>query len=171
MTSLPIPRSTIFNPSVLPLSGVSRMFKTATLACAALALAGCAGLNSANSVDQQVRATENEVIAAQIDAALARVSDQPMWSNGMDNRAAFASFATEHINVSYQGDAANLLKAIAAARGLGFSVTGPQPHIPIFVFVETNGQPYIDFLTDLDRQFGQRADIVLGDTKLELRYR
>lgn len=107
----------------------------------------------------------------QLERALKRVQDQPRWSSSLDDRAAFASFNTNAVSVSFQGSAADILKAIAASRGLGFKITGPQPHIPIFVFVHSKDQPFEEFLRDLDKQFGQRASIVWTDTDFELRYR
>ena len=62
------------------------------------------------------------------------------------------------------------MKAIAAARGKTFKVTGPQPHMPIFVFVEAKEVGFTDFMRDLDKQFGQRAQVVLTDNSIELNY-
>lgn len=110
-------------------------------------------------------------IGKQIDEALKRVSDQPRWASSLDDRASFASFNTDKVNVSYQGSAEDLMRAVAASRGESFKVTGPKPHIPIFVFVEVVDLPFDDFLRDLSKQFGQRADIVRTDEGFEIRYR
>jgi len=134
-------------------------------------LAGCAHVSLKPSATTSAQSAQQEAVAMQLDAAMQRVKDQPRWSESMDSRAQFASFATNAVSVSYQGSAASLLKAIAAARGKSFKVTGPSPHLPIFVFVKTKGQPYTDFMRDLEKQFGQRAEIVLTDTVIELRYR
>jgi len=132
-------------------------------------LAGCA-----SAPQPAVRSEAQAVQIAldqQLDAAIARVSEQPRWTSSLEDRAGFASFNTDAVSISYQGSAADILKAIAASRGMSFAVTGPQPHLPIFVFVETSKQPFEDFLRDLDKQLGQRADIVWKDTAFELRYR
>ena len=110
-------------------------------------------------------------LSHQIDSALKRVSDQPRWASSLDDRASFASFNTNEVSVSYQGSAADLMKAVAASRGESFKVTGPQPHTPIFVFVETENQPFNEFLRDLSLQFGQRADIARTNSGFEIRYR
>jgi len=110
-------------------------------------------------------------MSQQLDAAIARVSGQPRWTSSLDDRASFASFNSDAVSVSYQGSAADLLKAVAASRGVSFSVTGPQPHLPIFVFIEANGQPFEEFLSDLHKQLGQRAGVVWADNAFELRYR
>lgn len=145
------------------------------LAAAALTVfaAGCSTISPPkyNPAVKSVEHAEEIALGAQIDAAVKRMGDQPHWATSLDDRAAFASFASEGVSVSYQGSAADLLKAIAAARGLSFKVTGPKPHIPIFVFVEAVDQPFEDFLRDLNKQFGQRADVVWADKAFELRYR
>lgn len=136
----------------------------------AVLLAGCAHSPLAPAISSEQQA-QNIAMQHQIDAALGRVNDLPRWSKSLDDRAAFASFASDRVSVSYQGSAADLLKAIAAARNLSFKVTGSSPHMPIFVFVEAVDQPFEDFLRDLNAQFGQRADIVWTDVAFELRYR
>lgn len=136
---------------------------------ALLALAGCAGVDNAGI--QSEREAQQAALSAQLDAAISRVNKQPRWSSSLDDRASFASFNTDAVSVSYQGSAADLLQAVASSRGKGFKVTGPTPRVPIFVFVETKDQPFIDFLKDLDKQLGQRADVVWTDVGFELRYR
>lgn len=131
-------------------------------------LAGCQTTSPLSGSAQEAKQL---VIEQQIDDALKRVSDQPRWASSLDDKASFASFNTDSVNVSYQGSAADLLKAVAASRGEAFKVTGPQPHTPIFVFVETEGQDFKEFLQDLSTQFGQRADAVWSNIGFELRYR
>jgi len=145
-----------------------------TLKIASLSLVLLISACATNTPTASIRSEEDALriaLNSQIDAAIARVSEQPQWSSSLDERASFASFNSDAVSVSFQGSAADLLKAIAASRGLSFAVTGPQPHLPIFVFVETKGQAFEDFLRDLDKQFGQRADVVWTDTSFELRYR
>lgn len=147
--------------------------KTAAIFLASVFITGC--VTTKPLMDEQMLSKTEQAQAAalnaQIDAALQRVADQPRWSSSIEDRAAFASFNTDEVNVSYQGAAADLLTAVAASRGKTFKITGPAPRIPIFVFVETKNQSFEEFLGDLDKQFGGRADAVLGDHHLELRYR
>lgn len=133
-----------------------------------LALVGCQAVGPSITAEKQAM---DIAINQQIDAALKRVGDQPRWSSSLDDRASFASFNTDAVNVSYQGSAADLMTAVAASRGEGFKVTGPQPQTPIFVFVETKDLPFEDFLRDLSKQFGQRADIIRTIEGFEIRYR
>lgn len=147
--------------------------KTLAVLTVGLMMSGCVATKPEMGNDMLSASEKAQAAAlnAQIDAALQRVADQPRWSSSLEDRAAFASFNTNEVNVSYQGSAADLLTAIAASRGKKFKITGPNPRIPIFVFVETKNQPFESFLRDLNKQFGGRADVVLGDHHLELRYR
>lgn len=135
-----------------------------------LAISGCASTRLDPSVKSEQQA-QKIALGQQLDEAIARVNKQPRWATSLDDRASFASFNTNAVSVSYQGSAADLLKAVAASRGMSFKVTGPTPHVPIFVFVEAEKQPFDEFLRDLDKQFGQRAHVVWGDDAFELRYR
>lgn len=156
---------------------LAHTFKSLLVSASVVILAGCATtgqngsmINPATGKNADQKA-QHAALNAQIDAALQRVSEQPRWASSLDDRAAFASFNTNSVNVSYQGSAADLLTAIAASRGKSFKITGPAPHVPIFVFVETKDQQFEEFMRDLSRQFGQRADVVLADSHVELRYR
>ena len=144
----------------------SKVFITAIFS---LCLAGCVTNTAPAKTDAEL--AQERAVASQLDAALARVNNQPRWSSSLDDKASFASFASNAVNVSYQGSAADLMRAVAAARGMGFKVTGTTPHIPIFVFVAAKDEPFEDFLRDLDAQLGQRASIVWRDKSFELRYR
>lgn len=132
----------------------------------ALFLSACAG-----PTPEQIDADRQIKVVAALKKAIDAVSQQPSWSDSADAQAARASFTTNVINVSFQGNAEELLTEFAKARGLRFAVTGPQPRMPIFIFVDARGQNPDNFLTDVDKQLGQRADVVLGDTTMELRYR
>ena len=79
------------------------------------------------------------------------------------------------ITLNYSGDAATLLRQIAAARGLEFKITGPQPRMPLFLVLNVTRAPLFDFLREVGGQFGQRADVAPINGKysngIELRYR
>lgn len=134
-----------------------------------LFLSGCAAFNK--PVEQPVKSDYEIAIEKELDAAIKRVAAQPRWSATMDDKAQFASFASDSISVSYQGDVIELMKAVASARGRTFSVTGPSPRPPVFIFMDAKEMTFENFLRDIDKQLGQRADIAVGDDYLEVRYR
>lgn len=133
-------------------------------------LAGCSSLPMQSGNSNAVPESEQHVRDA-LQRTLVRVQQTPAWSNGADRQAPRPDFTSDLISVSWQGDASVLLAEVAKQRGLKFRVTGPTPRMPIFVFVDVNGMPYLDFLRDVGLQFGQRAHVVLGDESLEIRYR
>jgi hypothetical protein len=72
---------------------------------------------------------------------------------------------------AYQGDAANLISRVAKARGLSFKVNGPEPRLPLFVAIDVSDVTLEEFLNQVGHQFGQRADLVLANSHIEIRYR
>lgn len=112
-----------------------------------------------------------KAVRLQLEGAVGRVQSQPTWSDAADNAAPRPNFASDSISVAWQGDAAVFLNEVARQRLLKFTVTGPQPRMPIYIFVNASRMAYLDLLLDVDKQFGQRANVVLGDGYIELRYR
>lgn len=112
-----------------------------------------------------------KAVRLQLEGALGRVQSQPNWSDAADNAAPRPNFASDSISVAWQGDAAVFLNEVARQRFLKFTVTGPQPRMPIYIYVNATQTAYLDLLRDVDKQFGQRANVVLGDGYMELRYR
>lgn len=72
---------------------------------------------------------------------------------------------------SYQGDAAILLKRIAAANGKGFDITGTEPRLPLFVHVHAVNKDLRAVLADIGSQFGGRADLVLTPSQILIQYK
>jgi defect-in-organelle-trafficking protein DotD len=115
-------------------------------------------------------------VAQRIDQGLAKVSQLPDFTRGADQAskppaAALGGAAAATVTVTYLGEAAVMLRSVATARGKQFRVTGPKPHLPLMVQVRAVNVPYEEFLKDLGLQFGQRADLVLSDGHIEIRYR
>lgn len=77
----------------------------------------------------------------------------------------------ERMSLAFAGHAADMLRPLAAARGLTFKVVGPQPHLPLFVVVDQKDATFEEVLRDVAAQFGQRAQLALTDTAVEIRYR
>jgi hypothetical protein len=106
-----------------------------------------------------------------LEQALNRVERLPAGTASADAKAAPAVTKGQSISLNYAGEGKSLLKQIAAARGLGFHVRGSQPHLPLFVIVDLKDVSLEEFLTDVGAQFGQRADLVLTNSAIEVRYR
>lgn len=82
-----------------------------------------------------------------------------------------AHFSWDRVEVDYFGDAAVLLRQMAQGVGMQFAITGPAPHLPIFVQVSSKGERMDEVLRKMALQLGGRADIAVRDTVIELRYR
>lgn len=71
----------------------------------------------------------------------------------------------------YQGDAATLLRRIAAANGKAFEVLGTEPRLPLFVHVHAVNKDLRSVLADIGSQFGGRADLVLTHSHIQIQYK
>lgn len=75
----------------------------------------------------------------------------------------------DNITVIWNGPAPELLKKIAEAKGLKFAVMGRV--LPIPLTLEQVNVPFVQLLENVGVQLGDRADVVLKQDALELRYR
>ena len=136
----------------------------ATYAIAALALSGC--------TTPPVAAPQVNEVGDALEQAMSRVDTMPAHAKSMDTKAKDATLKGGLITIrSYQNEAAQLLSKVAAARGLKFSVQGPEPRLPLFVSIDVENVTFEAFLSTVGLQFGQRADIVLTNGAIEIRYR
>jgi len=106
-----------------------------------------------------------------IEAALKRADSLPAHTRSASAPAPAAVTAGASLSINYAGEARDLLRQVSAARGLSFRVTGPQPHLPLFVIVDVKDVTFEEFLGDVGSQFGQRAELALTDAAIEVRYR
>lgn len=74
------------------------------------------------------------------------------------------------VTISWNGDAKPLVERLAKLKGYRFLVTG-KPYMAVPVAIEAKAKPLMDVLADIGAQMGKRADLVLKDGVLELRYR
>ena len=102
----------------------------------ALAVAGCATPPApapAPAPDpaavrlHQLLASKDGLTASNASADAAQAAARP--------EALAKAVAGPKISVAFVGNAPELLKPLAAARGLTLKVLGPQPHLPLFVVV------------------------------------
>lgn len=109
-------------------------------------------------------------MATSLDLAIAKKSSQK--GIGPEVPAAMPVYG-DRVTVSFLGDAAILIADAVKGRGPGwnFSVGGPQPRLPIYVQVNAKDISFNEFMGDVAQQLGQRADIVMNGSTVELRYR
>lgn len=87
----------------------------------------------------------------------------------MQDAAVPASLNGNTMTVIWEGDAAEILKRIAIAQKLEFRLTGPQPRLPLPVFLKLRQATLTDALSQIGEQCGGRAEVVLTDSAIELR--
>jgi hypothetical protein len=75
----------------------------------------------------------------------------------------------ERLMVQWQGDVREVLRKLAAVKGLRFSVLG-RP-IPMPVSIHSINTDFVQILENIGVQLGNRADVVLKADALEIRYR
>lgn len=129
----------------------------------AAALAGCASPPEPKPEVDEVR--------VQLEKSIEKVKALPEFTDSADRKAPQPRADGPTISVVYHGEATNLLRRIAASRGLGFKVVGPHPRRDIFVSVDMRDVSFEEFLSDVGHQFGQLATLALTDAGIEVRYR
>ena len=113
-------------------------------------------------------------VAAQIDVLMSAPAPSPLIRRNVGPETPVPkAIYTPTVTVSYLGDARILLDEAARANGMTFAVSGPQPHLPIFVQVHVKDLAMEAFLEQVALQLSQRADLHFrkGRKILELRYR
>lgn len=74
----------------------------------------------------------------------------------------------ERITVQWQGDAPEVLRKLAAVKGLKFAIKG-RP-IPMPVSIQSANVDFIQVLENIGMQLGRRADVILKTDALEIHY-
>ncbi len=75
----------------------------------------------------------------------------------------------DFVTVEWQGDAPEVLRKIADAKGLRFAVMGRA--VPAPVSINATNTSFVQVLENIGTQLGGRADVVLKTDSLELHYR
>lgn len=127
-----------------------------------LALAGCSTPKTQAPPDDPVKAIAK--------AAMDKVDQMPAFTASADGRAPAVQVAST-VTMSYYGEAKALLRQVASARNMEFKVQGPKPYTDLYVAVDAVGVPFNDFLADVGHQLGQKADVILTDGAILIRYR
>lgn len=132
----------------------------------ALVIALIAGCKTAPQI---AAPREADPVEARIEASLLKSkAESPL---GPEVKVAAPIYSLTKTTVSYWGDASNLLQDVGKAMKWTFKVTGPQPRLPIYVQIDVNNVGLSELLSQIARQLSQRADIVVGQDSIELRYR
>lgn len=126
----------------------------------AAVLAGCASPKPVEEPDNTpgVRMSIQQAVE-RADAKKAQMADA----------ATPASLSGNTMTVIWEGDAAEILKRIAAAQKLSFKHSGPQPRLALPVYIKLRNVTLAQALNAVGEQCGGRADVVLNDTSIELR--
>lgn len=117
------------------------------------------------------RQTGDPVVDGALSTAYRQIGSLPTYSAGPEEPIPAPQLGGESVTVVWQGDADSLLRKVAHARGMDFKVYGPFPRQSLPVFVNMSGVPYGEFMKDVGHQFGQRADLILTNNLIEIRYR
>ncbi|MGN6232389.1 MAG: DotD/TraH family lipoprotein [Trinickia sp.] len=135
------------------------------LACV---LAGCA--TQAEPVDPTGRMLDTQLneSAHRIDTLLGDIS-RAGGISAVAPRSGVVLVSGDFITVRWYGDAPEVLRKIAEAKGLKFSVSGKPIAAPIAI--DATNTDFVSVLENIGTQLGARADVVLKSDSLELRYR
>jgi hypothetical protein len=134
-------------------------------------LVGSAGGLTGCSSTPLAKSPSDPVVDRLLNDAWADASKLPSYSSGPEDKVPNAILDGPSVTVVWQGNADDLLRRVAYARKLKFGVYGPYPRQSLPVFVNMSAVPFVDFMNDVGHQLGQRADLVLTDTKIEIIYR
>ncbi|SEI14483.1 DotD/TraH family lipoprotein [Paraburkholderia hospita] len=73
------------------------------------------------------------------------------------------------VTVQWQGDAPEVLRKLADAKGLKFAVLGRS--VPVPISIDATNTNFVEVLQNIGTQLGGRADVVLKADALEIHYR
>ncbi|CAN7369314.1 DotD/TraH family lipoprotein [Variovorax sp. LjRoot178] len=142
---------------------ISRTLGAGAVAAALLALVGCA--------TPPAPTPSSDPVAAQLDRLFQKSASQAAFTGSADAKAPAPRLAEGKLWVTWRGDANDLLKNLEPVTGQKVSVTGPTPRLPLYVQVHALGVPVDEVMRDIGYQLGQRADLVLLPSGVEIRYR
>ena len=138
--------------------------------CYVLSLSGCAA--PGGNITQTAAGTqldqELDTSARNIDRVLDNIALAGGIS-GVTRQAGVVSVSGQLITVHWEGNASEVLRKIAQAKGLTFSESG-RP-LPCPVAIDATNTDFISVLKNIGTQLGGRADVVLKTGALEIRYR
>ncbi|MEX3917909.1 DotD/TraH family lipoprotein [Paraburkholderia sp. BR10872] len=133
----------------------------------ACALAGCAQPAPIDPAAIQMDKQLDES-ARNIDSMLDKVARAGAISAAVP-QAGTVMVSGQFITVRWKGNAAEVLRKIAEAKGLRFAEVGRPIASP--VSIDATNTDFVSVLENIGTQLGGRADVVLKSDALEIRYR
>lgn len=140
-----------------------RTLGAGAVAAALLVLGGCA--------TPPAPTPSSDPVAVQLDRLFQKSASQAAFTGSADAKAPAPRLTEGKLWVTWRGDANDLLKNLEPVTGQKVSVTGPTPRLPLYVQVHALGVPVDEVMRDIGYQLGQRADLVLLPSGVEIRYR
>jgi defect-in-organelle-trafficking protein DotD len=140
-----------------------RTIGAGAVAAALLALAAC--------TTPPAPAPTTDPAAEQLDRLFQKSAGLPAFTGSADAKAPAPRMVDGKLWVTWRGDANDLLRKLEPVTGQKVSVTGPTPRLPLYVQVHAIGLPVDEVMRDIGYQLGQRADLVLLPSGVEIRYR
>ena len=134
----------------------------------ALGLAGCA--KPPAPVDETARLLDTRLAASadRIDKMLVDIARAGAISASAP-KAGTVEVKGDLVTVVWHGDAPDVIRKIAEAKGLSFAVMGRR--VPSPVAIEAVNAPLLSVLENIGTQLGGRGDVVLKQAALEVHYR
>lgn len=145
------------------MTNFSRILVAGAVTAALLALTAC--------TTTPAPAPSTDPVAVQLDRLFQKSANQAAFTGSADAKAPAPRMADGKLWVTWRGDASDLLKNLEQVTGQKASVTGPTPRLPLYVQVHALGVPVDEVMRDIGYQLGQRADLVLLPSGVEIRYR
>ena len=143
-------------------------FTRLAIALLACSFAGCATQPAPVDPTGRMLDTQLNDSAHKIDAMLGEIS-RAGGISAVAPKAGTVVVTGEFVTVEWQGDAPEVLRKLADAKGLRFAVMG-RP-VPVPVSINATNTNFVQVLENIGTQLGGRADVVLKTDALELHYR
>lgn len=146
----------------------TRRFSLAILSIS-FALAGCGTTqhkttsNAQVEVDRQILEASRKIQSAQAELYQAGAINQETTKPSIP-----ITYDQQHVTLSWQGDALQLVTKLALDHGLGLSTMGVR--MPLPVNIDVKNAPYSTVIQMLRAQVGYRAEISQQSDKLVLQY-
>ncbi|WP_157721070.1 DotD/TraH family lipoprotein [Burkholderia ubonensis] len=131
-------------------------------------IAGCAQPPVAVDTTGRMLDAQLNESAQKIDRLLGDISRAGGLS-ALAPRSGSVTINGDLVTVQWQGDAPEVLRKLADAKGLKFAVMGRA--VPIPVSIDTTNSNFVQVLENIGTQLGARADVVLRTDTLEIHYR